>query len=117
MRIVSQSGEFDIPYEITVLSRCENIIRAYVPTVGEKGTVIARYSTEEKAMKAMKMLHNTYTGTFFAQNMSITESDEKQFLKMVSTQGFGIIRTHTSGDEMKFEPANIVFQFPEDNEV
>ena len=50
----------------------------------------------------MKMLHNTYTGTFFSHNMHITENDEKKFLEMVSTKGFGIIRTLTSGDEMKF---------------
>ena len=27
------------------------------------------------------------------------------------------ITTLTSGDDMKFEPANIVFRFPEDDEV
>ena len=117
MRLVSQNGEFDVPYEIAVLSRTGNIIRVYVPIVGEKGTVMAHYSTEEKAEKTMEMLHNTYTGTFFAQNMHITKNDEKQFLKILSTQGFGIIKTHTNGDDMKFEPANIVFQFPEDDEV
>lgn len=117
MRLVSQNGEFDVPYENAVLSRTGNIIRVYVPIVGEKGTVMARYSTDGKAEKAMEMLHNTYTGTFFAQNMHITKNDEKQFLKMLLTQGFGIIRTHTNGDEIKFEPANIVFQFPKDDEV
>lgn len=117
MRLISQSGEFDVPYEIASLSRTGNVIRVYIPMVGEKGVVMAQYSTEEKAEKAMKMLHNTYTGTFFSHNMHITENDEKKFLEMVSTKGFGIIRTLTSGDEMKFEPANIVFQFPENDEV
>lgn len=77
MRLVSQNGEFDVPYEITSLSRTGNIIRAYVPMVGEKGTVMARYLTDEKAENAMKMLHNTYTGTFFSQNMHITEMMKK----------------------------------------
>lgn len=117
MRLVSQNGEFDVPYENAVLSRTGNIIRVYVPIVGEKGTVMAHYSTEEKAEKAMEMLRNTYTGAFFAQNMHITKNDEKQFLKMLSTQGFGIIKTYTNCDDMKFEPANIVFQFQEDDEV
>lgn len=117
MRLVSQNGEFDVPYETASLSRTGNVIRAYIPMVGEKGVVMAQYSTEEKAEKAMKMLHNTYTGTFFSHNMHITENDEKKFLEMVSTKGFGIIRTLTSGDEMKFEPANIVFQFTENDEV
>lgn len=36
MRLASQNGEIDVPYEITSLSRIGNIIRAYVPMVGEK---------------------------------------------------------------------------------
>ena len=31
MRLISQTGDIDIPYENTSLSRAENIIRAYVP--------------------------------------------------------------------------------------
>lgn len=41
MRLVSQNGEFDVPYEIAALSRIGNIIIAYVPIVGEKGTIMA----------------------------------------------------------------------------
>ena len=66
MRLVSQNGKFDVPYEITSLSRTENIIRVYVPMVGEKGTVMARYSTDEKAEKAMKALHKVYAGMLFS---------------------------------------------------
>lgn len=78
MRLISQNGEFDVPYEIAVLSRTRNIIRAYVPMVGEKGTVMARYSTDEKAKKVMEMICNVYP---------------------------------------EFEKANIVFRFPENDEV
>lgn len=60
MRLISQNGEFDVPYEITSLSRTGNIIRAYVPMVGEKGTVMACYSTDEKAMQVMEMLLDAY---------------------------------------------------------
>ena len=60
MRLISQSGEFDVPYEIAALSRTGNIIRAYVPMVGEKGTVMARYSTDGKAMQVMEMLLDAY---------------------------------------------------------
>lgn len=117
MRLVSQNGEFDVPYEITSLSRTVNIIRAYAPIVGEKGTVMARYSTEEKAKKVMEMLHNTYTGAFFSRNIEFSEDDIKKLIHMASTKGFGIIKTSMDGSEMKFEPANIVFRFPEDDEV
>lgn len=56
MRLISQSGEFDVPYEIASLSRTENIIRAYIPDVGKKGTIMAVYSTEEQAKEAMSMV-------------------------------------------------------------
>lgn len=117
MRLISQIGEFDVPYEIAALSRTGNIIRAYVPIVGEKGTVMARYSTNEKAKKVMEMLHNAYTGAFFAQNIEVSEDVEKEFMKMASTKGFGIIKTSMDNSEMKFEPANIAFRFPKDDEV
>ena len=60
MRLISQTGDIDIPYETTSLSRTENTIRAYVPMVGEKGTIMAVYSTEEQAKEAMSMLMYTY---------------------------------------------------------
>lgn len=56
MRLISQAGDIDIPYENTSLSRAENIIRAYIPDVGEKGTIMAVYSTEEQAKEAMSMV-------------------------------------------------------------
>lgn len=56
MRLISQNGEFDVPYEIASLSRTGNIIRAYVPMVGERGTIMAVYSTEEQAKEAMSMV-------------------------------------------------------------
>lgn len=116
MRLVSQNGKIDAPYEITPLSRTGNIIRVYVPIVGEKGTVMATYSTEEKAEKAMEMLRNTYTGALFAQNIEVPEDVEKKCIKMAA-RGFGIIKTMVNSPDMKFEPANIVFRFPEDDEV
>lgn len=60
MRLISQTGDLDIPYENTVLSVAGNLIFAYVPIVGEKGTVIASYSTNKKAEKVMEMLHRAY---------------------------------------------------------
>lgn len=117
MRLISQTGDIDIPYENASLSRTENIIRAYIPDVSEKGTIMAVYSTEEQAEKAMEMLRNTYTGAFFAQNIEVPEDVEKEFMKMASTKGFGIIKTMVNSPDIKFEPANIVFRFPEDDEV
>ncbi len=116
MRLISQNGEFDVPYEIAALSRTENIIRVYVPIVGEKGTVMARYSTNEKAKKAMKALHKVYAGMFLAQNVEMSDDDCEECIKMAA-RGFGIIKTMVNSPDMKFEPANIVFRFPEEDGV
>ena len=56
MRLISQTGDIDVPYETTSLSRTENIIRAYVPMDGEIGMLMAVYSTEEQAKEAMSMV-------------------------------------------------------------
>ena len=116
MRLVSQNGKIDASYEITPLSRTGNIIRVYVPIAGEKGTVMATYSTEEKAEKAMEMLRKVYTGMFLAQNVEMSDDDYKECIKMAA-RGFGIIKTMVNSPDIKFEPANIVFRFPEDDEV
>lgn len=116
MRLISQNGEFDVPYEITSLSRTENIIRAYVPIVDEKGTVMACYSTDEKAQKAMKALQKVYAGMFLAQNVEMSDDCYEECIKMAA-RGFGIIKTVVNSPDMKFEPANIVFRFPKDDEV
>lgn len=60
MRLISQTGDVDIPYETTSLSRTENTIRAYVSMDGEIGMLMAVYSTEEQAKEAMSMIMYAY---------------------------------------------------------
>lgn len=52
MRLISQNGEIDVPYEITSLSRTGNIIRAYVPMVGEKGNSYGSLFDKRKSPKS-----------------------------------------------------------------
>ena len=57
MRIVSQCGQADFPYERTyILSDRENVKAVY----DGKSYVIGRYSTHEKAIKAMEMCREKY---------------------------------------------------------
>ena len=59
MRIISQGGHADLPYEeIALCINCDDIIATH----NNKEHLIARYSTVEKAKKAMEMLHITYKG-------------------------------------------------------
>lgn len=70
MRVISQSGKTDIPYEDFVFSILNSSGGNYgivaVKNVAESpemfiNSLIATYSTEEKAIKAMEALKETYT--------------------------------------------------------
>ena len=69
MRIVSQDGTLDVPYENAVLYQERKKIMCIFSGIyiGEK---IAQYSTEEKAQKAMEMLREKYKDYAKATNKS-----------------------------------------------
>lgn len=51
-----------------------------------------------------------------AQNVEMSDDDYEECIKMAA-RGFGIIKIMANSPDMKFEPSNIVFRFPEDDEV
>ena len=63
MRVISQDGTLDLPYEGISLERDKNVIRAGYSSVLQKGVVgavLAEYAAEEKADRAMRMLRKSY---------------------------------------------------------
>lgn len=65
MRVISQDGTIDIPYESVIIQRFgREIYFLNKNLIGVEQLVsdmdIATYSTEAKAQKAMEMLHNDY---------------------------------------------------------
>ena len=57
MRIISQSGRIDIPYEMAVVYvEYESIIAK----VGDEKYAMGNYSTEEKAIEVMEHLRRSY---------------------------------------------------------
>ena len=63
MRIISQDGEFDLPYEETTIHFIfDGRIIAYSLSNSKDDDFItmAKYSTEEKAIKAMEMCREKY---------------------------------------------------------
>ena len=67
MRIISQDKEFDLPYEETTIRAFDNgEIGAFSLNDLESNdfVVMAKYSTEEKAIKAMEMCRNEYCKVF-----------------------------------------------------
>lgn len=118
MRIISQNGEVDLPYEMTALFAYDNRVEAvFSGSIQKSPYVMAMYENKEKCQKAMKMLDNTYTGLFFAENIEMDAKSMNEMYKSVASKGFGIITARVNSPEMEFKPANIVFRFPEDNEI
>lgn len=65
MRVISQDGTLDFPYENSIVFIDTRGVRdkAFVRTqaIGDnEASIMAQYSTEEKAKKAMKMLREDY---------------------------------------------------------
>ena len=67
MRLISQNGAIDVPYEMSAIRNDDNLIILCMAGETGKGSVIARYSTSEKAQKAMEMLRKEYGKHFFGQ--------------------------------------------------
>ena len=90
MRLISQNGAIDVPYEMSAIRNDDGLIILCVVGETGKGSVIARYSTSEKAEKAMEMLREKY----------------KDYAKATNKSNF-----FTMFDYPK------VFQFPQDEDV
>lgn len=113
MRIISQNG-CDYPYESIAISHGDGIIYARPISNMDKRYFIAQYSTQEKAEKAMQMLHEAYTGApFIMKNVEVPEGFAEQLKNMKS----GFITVVDHGDNVRIEPMNIVFRFPSEDEI
>ena len=110
MRIISQDGTIDVPYDYFSLSmssgKYKDVEVAYIychNLSSPNGTKLAEYSTKEKAIKAMEMLRKVYEDNEFYHYMSTTDTFEKA-------------TSCLSNEEFK-ELTSEYFQFPQDDEI
>ena len=122
MRVISQDRTIDVPYDYFSLSvasgKYEDVEVAYIychNLSSPNGTKLAKYSTKEKAIKAMKMLRETYTGMpIVMQNVDVSEDMAKEFERLKKC---GImVRAENQPSKVDFIN-NAVFQFPQDDEI
>ena len=100
MRVISQHGNIDLPYEqIAVCHAMESVIALYN---GNK-YVLGEYSSKEKAYKAMEMLRERHTDNVFCRE------DIQYKAEIMLDEGLDIVREMM----MKCE----YFQLPKDDEV
>ena len=112
MRVISQHGNVDLPYEqIVVCHAMESVIALYN---GEK-YVLGEYSSKEKAYKAMEMLREAYVGMpIVMQNVDISEDVAEEFERLKKCGV--IVRAENQPSKVDFIN-NAIFQFPQDDEI
>ena len=105
MRVISQDGKLDFPYENSVVFI--NLVDASeirIVAIGDDdNVVIAKYSTEEKAKKAMEMLRFAYENNEFYHHTGNSELFAEVY--------------HTLSQEEFNERMSEYFQFPTEEEL
>ena len=114
MRVISQDGTIDMPYEMSIVW-CEDSGAVILQPIGETGEyqTFAKYSTEEKAKKAMEMLRDTYQ---YGKRVAVPKFDESGIDK---EDDITLYNTRLINDFFKggtYVPTK-VFQFPKDEDV
>lgn len=112
MRVISQTGKTDIPYEDFVFSILKSsggnreivaVKNVAEPPEAFMNSLVATYSTEEKAVKAMEMLKEHYSLLSFMKLIAGTTKYEI-FINRFTEDSF--IKATTE-----------YFQFPQDDEI
>ena len=110
MRVISQGGTLDVPYEISSFSmavgKYENVEHAVIFCYNYStsiGTKMAEYGSKEKAKKAMEMLRIAYENNEFYHHISNSEHFT-EFAKSLS-------------EEMFKKATSEYFQFPTEEEL
>lgn len=122
MRLISQDGMIDVPYEYGSLSvgvgKVEEIKHAvikYRNVSSPNGTKLAEYSSKSKVLKVMEMVRNAYVGLpILFQNVDINESVVE---KLKEWKRAGIVLLHDNADSKIEQVNNAIFKFPADEEV
>ena len=108
MRVISQDGTIDMPYEQVIIQRFQrDIYFLNKNLVGVEqlvsDMVVATYSTEEKAKKAMEMLRIAYENNEFYHHIANSERFEEI--------------TQALSNEMFKKATSEYFQFPAEEEL
>ncbi len=110
MRIISQDGTIDVPYDNSSLTmpsgKYKDVEVAYIycyNSSSPNGTKLAEYSTKKKAIKALEMLRKAYENNEFYHHVSATDVF-KDVAGLLSNEEFNKLTSE-------------YFQFPQDDEI
>lgn len=121
MRVISQDGTKDFPYDsssVSIYGGCINgriYVRMQLCGGYDDSEDVADYSTKEKALKAMEMLREAYVGMpIVMQNVDISEDVAKEFERLKKC---GVLVSAEKQPSKVDFINNDIFQFPKDDEV
>lgn len=131
MRLISQDGRIDIPYENSVVhvhavygSSSEGYVHAItgyriITPIGDDTWVLGKYSTEEKALEVMEMLQQAYLGRNEALNLEMPEETTEEMENIMLKQGYGTLRviSEERKPRVDYYPLHTYFKFPADESV
>lgn len=108
MRVISQNGTMDFPYDNSLVFLHESCIKGNtcveIQLCGDTEIdIVAEYSTEEKAVKAMEMLREAYNNNEFYHCTATTNTFQ---------ESIGLL----SNEKIK-EVTSEYFRFPQDDEI
>lgn len=108
MRVISQNGTMDFPYDNSLVFLHESCIKGNtcveIQLCGDTEIdIVAEYSTEEKAVKAMEMLREAYNNNEFYHCTATTNTFQETI---------GLL----SNEKIK-EVTSEYFRFPQDDEI
>lgn len=116
MRVISQDGTMDFSYEMSTIfihERIENAV-AIQPVGDSEVSIVSRYLSKEKAIKAMEMLREAYAGK---PKLNVDE------IPNLTPQEFGeklrigdVLLCDKTNVDVSFSN-NYYFQFPQDDEI
>ena len=126
MRVISQDGTIDVPYDYFSLSisgakivsgmvEDRNVFPIFCHNLSSpNGTKLADYSTEAKAVKAMEMLRKAYTGKPKLNVNEIPNLTPQEFGEKLGISD--ILLCDKTNADVSFS-SNYYFQFPQDDEI
>lgn len=114
MRIISQDGTTDVPYEHVAVIRLNKKIYFFNSNLITDSQALAEYSAEAKAIKAMEMLREAYAGKPILNVDELPNLAPQDFRGKLETGD--ILLCDKVNADVSFS-SNYYFQFPRDDEV
>lgn len=118
MRVISQSGKYDVPYENFVFIFEQTMIYAVsVAGSGTKQWLMANYTTPEKTKKSIELLHKKYTGIMPSLSIDNEFNFDTGDMEIFKNSTVGAFIGPVNPGDVEVHTLPRIFHFPLDDEI